>query len=255
LKSKGFSVSKETKLLQRDVERKINSFLDEIQSEFCSDLRPSEANLAISKAERHIKMLTADIESLLEEDLKNNQLKEIEALRREYDLYVQGVLDSLPDTDTMMSIKNLQKASLKMKDSKALLDENTFEEKTRVFKGTERHGFLWLKKRDVYETTYEDKVDMNEVFNEYQISITNFKKESFNNYSSYSKSIFEDAKEIILKQMDEIDEKFEELIKSLQASEQSKEKKKLALEENRLFLEWFENFSLKLNSVLDLKTF
>jgi len=250
VKSSKYHISVGAKKSRTHIDNKINDLLDELQGKFESEVKPSEAKMAFTKAERECEYLFDNIEEILSDAINKEQIESLNDFKDEYQEFVAKILDkSFPD-DKDMEMRNFQSVSMSMPDTKLLLSNATREKKIKVHVGTERHGFLWLKKRDVYETHTEEFVDMSGPWAELENSIRVTKKENFDAFEKNAKNNYENAKDILLKQMDEIDNKMADTIESLSNAASDKEYQEKMLTEYKEKKEWYDNFVTKLDDIL-----
>ena len=248
-----YNFSKEAIQRRRETDRKLNNLIDEFAGEFENKLEPTRAKGIMQNAERKVNSFIAETQELLSEDLEQDQIARMASLRDDYQKYVSDLLDDFPEGEAMRLAKNLQKNALEMPDVSVLIGRATFEEKKMVFKGTERHGFLWLKKRDVYETTYEDKVDMSEVGKEFNENLQKIIVTFYREFEEASRFNFEESKSKIILHMDALDRSLELILNKLKEMNENKEAKDREMQDNKNKIDWFNDFSFKLNSFLEIK--
>jgi len=234
------------------LDRKVNDLLDELQIRFEGEVTPREAKMTFTKAERECEFLFDSIENILSEDLKKEQVASLDNFRHDYQKFVEKLLgDAFPDSDDL-ELKEFQAISMAIPDAKTLINDATYEKSTEVAVGTERHGFLWFKKRTIYETHTEQFVDMSEPWDELSHSIRKTKNA---NYQAFNKSAdiqFEEAKCILLKQMDDIDNKMHSIVESIRDAASSKKQREKMLIENKEKQQWYKSFICKLDEILAL---
>jgi dynamin family protein len=250
VKNETYKISDDAKKERRGIDFKIKDLLDEQQERFEDEVTPSRAKSIFSSAQRNCEFLFEDIQVILEKSLKIEFSDKMNSLRDEYQIYIKDLLDkSFPDSDNV-SLKEFQASAMKMPDTNSLIRKSTYEKKTKVCVGTERHGFLWLKKRNVYETTYEDRVDMSEPFEELANSIRENKIKKFQEFEKLAKENVEQAKNILLSSMDEIDNKMDALQKDMQSASKNKAQKEKMIKANKEKLIWFNEFKKELDQIL-----
>ncbi|MAD44262.1 MAG: hypothetical protein CMH98_04580 [Oceanospirillaceae bacterium] len=247
-----YKISKEADARRREIDRKQNDLLDGFADEFSNNLEPTRAKGIMNRAERKVGSLIAETQELLSEDLEKDLFTRMEELRIDYQKYVSDLLSEFPKGEAMSLAKELQSTALEMPDAKELIEQATFEEVNREYLRTERHGFLWLKKRDVYRTTYEEKVDMSEVGEEFEQNLQKTIVKMIREFNEASESNFLKSKQKIISHMDKLDNKLESVITSLEEMSQNKNLKNKQIALNKEKIEWYENFSNKLQAVLDI---
>jgi hypothetical protein len=253
VKDMKYELAATSKSSRSQIDRKVNDLLDEFMSKLSEEVKPSYAELLMQKSERDINHLVKVIEEILSENLEKDLSYQLNSMRQEYQKYIVELLErEFPDNE-MKIVKDFQRASMEMTDVKTMVQAATYEKKNKRFIRTERYGFLWLKKRDVYETTYEDFVDMSKLAKELERTLQNIKMNNFTQFEKTCKDNFEMAKEVILSQMDEIDRKVENNMLEITDSVKNKEKQEQLISENQRKIEWYQSFSNKLNSILDIK--
>ncbi|MBA6350078.1 dynamin family protein [Colwellia sp. BRX8-9] len=252
IKTAKYQLSKDSKKSRMHVDNKINDLLDELQSKFDNEIRPSEAKMVFKKAERDCEYLFDTIESILTEDLEKEQMSTLNQFRDDYQKHIAELLEKTFPSNDDFALKDFQSSSMAMPDTTSLLKEATYEKRTQVCVGTERHGFLWLKKRDVYETKTEELVDMSGPWNELEVSIREHKQKEITSFSKVAENNFEEAKILLLKQMDAIDNKMDEMLKTIKSAASDKQQKEKILAENKAKQDWYKNFMSKLDAILAL---
>lgn len=251
VESMTYSISPVSTKTRKNIDRKVNALLDELASRFSHDVAPSEADRIFRAAERQASTLVYEIQELLTENLENDLLQTLELLRQDYQTYVQELLDrEFPEGKKMRLLRDFQAASLQMPDVKALVDEATYEKEDRVFVRTERCGFLWLKKRDVYKSTYTDMVDMSGPAKELEESLQKAKVENFELSKAAGIKNFEIAKQTLLKQMDQIDEKLRETLAGMEKANSDHRKQQQIINDCRQRISWYDEFKRELDAIL-----
>ena len=252
VKNLTYKISENAKTERREIDKKIKDLLDQQQERFESEVTPSQAKSIFASAQRNCEFLFEDIQVILNRSLNNEFLEEMNSLRDEYQRYMKDLLKrSFPNSDNL-SIRDFQESVMQMPDAKSLIRKNTYEKKTKEKVGTERYGFLWLKKRDVYEITYEDLVDMSEPFEELANSIRENKMERFTEFNKLAKENVESAKRILLETMDEIDYKMEALLQEIENAHENKAKTEEMIRSNKEKLMWFDKFKQELDDILSI---
>ena len=252
IKKSNYKISEAAKMERREIDKKIKELLDQQQVRFESEVTPSQAKSIFGATQRSCEFLFEDIQVVLERSLKNEFLEEMNSLRDEYQTYMKDLLDkSFPDTSDI-SIKEFQKVAMQMPDAKSLINKNTFVKTTKIKTGTERHGFLWLKKRDIFEENHEDLVDMSEPFEELTNSIRKNKIDRFEEFDKLAKENVENAKDLLLASMDEIDSKMKLLLTEMENAHKDKAKKEKMIQANKEKLVWFEDFKKELDKILSI---
>ncbi|MFT5717149.1 MAG: GTPase Era involved in 16S rRNA processing [Oleiphilaceae bacterium] len=247
-----YKLSSQAEKKRTEIDNNINELLDDLQIKFEGHVSPSVAKMAFKNAEIQCELLFDSINRILSKDLEDELLGNLNHFRDDYQKFVADMLDSaFPDTDDI-EIKEFQAASMAIPDAKSLINEATYEKRTRECVGTERHGFLWLKKRNVYETHTEERVDMSGPWEELENCIRLTKMKNFETFDKDARENFKDAKAILLKQMQEIDNKMLVLIENIKRAASDKKQKEKMLTENKAKQEWYANFVLKLDEILAL---
>ena len=133
-----------------------------------------------------------------------------------------------------------------------MIKNATYTESHQKFVGTERHGFLWLKKRDVYETTHEDFVDLREAALDVEEGLQLAKMKNLYSFEDSARKNLEIAKSTLLNQMDEIDAKFEFTVNEINRANESKVEQEKIIAENQMKILWFRNFQHELDAILSI---
>ena len=246
--------SKKTTNLRKEIDRKVNDLLDDFAKEFKGDVTPSEAKRLMTNAERKAMFLVSEIQEALDEDLQDELKSTLDRLRNEYQEHIADLLNnSFPDGRNMKLINEFQRASLEMPDLAEIIEVATYVKKEEIFLRTERHGFLWLKKRDVYQTNYEDRVDMSGPTKELEENLQFAKLENYRLFRESAEKNLEIAKKTLLKQMAEIDAKFNLTIDKMKEASKNKSRREKEIAENRIKIDWFNNFQKELDAILCIK--
>ncbi|OBU20519.1 hypothetical protein C0Z01_04040 [Photobacterium kishitanii] len=235
-----------------NIDKKFNAAMDEIDTYFGHDVSPQDADRIFVIARRKADLLISEIQVLLEESLEKEQISVLNQLRDEYQQYVADILKNAFPDDCMSSVKNIQASVLNMPDAADIILSATYEERHQVENGTERYGFLWLKKRTVYKTVREDKVDMSVLAHEFSSNLQQHKTELYENANEQMKIVFEQAKKVLLKQMLELDSKMKDSMHNLKQNMKDQGKLDDEIKVMKENLDWYDSFKNRLNSVLDL---
>lgn len=250
---KKYSSSGATKYLLDNLEKKINTeLLDPLSKEFKGEIDLLVAEKKIKKAEEQILLIVAEIQNLLAEDLERVQKEELMVLRDDYQKYVADLLSALPDTEESKLIKDFQEAQLDMPSVDTLVEKMSVEVSEIVKAGTERYGFLWLWKRDVYEIKTEKKVDMVLIYQTFENAMAKFKQKSFDEFDSRCAENFEQSKDVLLAHMEALDKKLEELVEQMAVAKKDATKKKKLVADSQKRLDWFKSFFQRLDAILQL---
>ncbi len=252
IKNEEFKLSKESKKKRMEVDKEIKELLDDLQLDFEEKVDPSKAQKIFSSAARKCEGRFDDIQSILEFALEEEFILKVESYRNQYEKQLQDIVDeAFPQTEDIC-IKEFQATAMQMPSVNNLIKENTVVIKHKEIVGTERYGFLWLKKRTIYETREEKLVDMSGAFEALEISVQQHKTTVYNEFDLLAKENIEKAKEILLKSMDQIDEKMNDLMNKIKSVAKDKESKNQMINENRKKIEWYNNFKSDLNAILSI---
>lgn len=247
-----FSQSKNSLSVRKSIDIEVNILLDSFVDDFTkNDVSPSEAERKFAKAEHKASSLICKIQEILFEDLQNEMDITLTGLRDDYQKYVKDLLErAFPDSKSMHLLKDFESSSLEMPDLKPLIQGATYEKQHKEWVGTERHGFLWLKKRDIYKTTYEDLVNMKEPAETLMQSLREAKSENFKESQKIAKQNFNLAKQTLLEQMNEIDEKLKKTLEDINKAnnDHDYQNKMIAINEEKI--SWYKNFILELDAIL-----
>lgn len=252
IKSAQYKLSEHSKKSRMHLDHKVNELLDELQGKFESEVKPSEAKMAFNKAERECEYIFDSIENILTEDLEKEQMGTLNRFRDDYQNHVAQLLEKTFPNNNDFALKDFQSSSMAMPEASVLIKKATYEKRTEVCIGTERHGFLWLQKRNVYETQTEELVDMSGPWDELENTIREHKQKEFSAFDKVAKSNFEEAKLLLLKQMDAIDSKMAETLNIIKNAASDKQQKEQMLTENKARQDWYKNFISKLDNILAL---
>ena len=248
-----YQISDNSTEQRKEIDREINRLLDELRKEFLVKVKPSEATRLLNNAEKKATNLIVEIQETLTVDLNNELFSTLDKLRSDYQLYISELINkSFPENGSINVIRELQSASFQMPDVETLIKNATYTESHQKFVGTERYGFLWLKKRDVYQTTHEDFVDLSELANEMGEYLTNAKMKINASFEKNARKNLEIAKSTLLNQMDEIDAKFEFTINEINRAQESKVEQEKIIAENQMKILWFSNFQKELDAILSI---
>ena len=240
VKNEKYKISKEASCEQDKIEIKVGELLDKEQKNFKEKCSPQEAEKIFKKTEMECDFLFTEIKEILVRSLDNEFYSNMNLLKQDYQTYIIHILNENFPNDYI--IKELQFSTMELPDAKSLIKKNTSEEEKSVCIGTTRYGFLWLKKRNIYRTTYEDLVDMSKVFEDLSTKIKERKIKQLKDFEKSAKENIESAKQILLNEMDKIDGRMEENLKKLSLASQNETEKKEIIEKNMYALEWFDNF-------------
>lgn len=248
-----FTISKEAKSSQLAIDRKISDLKDQLQETFTDELTPQQAERLLEDGLNQLNDLASEIEDVLSRDCETELMQALENLRNEYQKSVASVLDKAFPSDSAFSLARMFQAStLEMADSKTMLQSASYSKKISEWVGTERYGFLWLKKRDVYQTKQVEMVDLSETANDMLRNFVELKRSNFKNFEDTVRKNFQEAKNCILSQMDDIDKRLVDVIKQLSSAQNNHTEKAKQLQINREKLMWYQDFNLKLNSILSI---
>lgn len=249
-----YKESSNSKNIKKEIDTKFNSLADKILDDFDEEVKPGAAKKILTRAVRGAEVLIADACLTLEENLKNELLLTLSSLRDDYQKYISELLDSsLPEGESMQIVKDFQGAVLKMPNVSSLIQGATYEKEVgKTLLRTERYGFLWLKKRDIYEKDYEDYVDMSDIAEGMCDALFAAKIKSYDEASTSAKENFEKAKLIIVESMDQIDERLSSTINELKMSRDSQKAKEESIKTNKDKITWFDDFSKRVNLILSI---
>jgi GTPase Era involved in 16S rRNA processing len=245
-----YTASNDAKIQRIIIDQKINKLLDDLSTDFKEKLPPERAEGKMSNAERKANFLVSEIQEMLAESLQRDLEDKAMTLKAEYDLYVQDLLGGFPDSDKMSVLKSLQSSSLKLPDVKNLIQKSTFEEQKIELVGTERYGFLWLSKRNVYKTSTEERVDMQKLGKDFEEGLAKIRQLAWNDFEKTAENNFYEIRKTLLDQMNLLDERFNKILEDLKEASMSKNEKQKALEENKTKNSWYLSFEKRLKSVL-----
>ncbi|MEX9967653.1 dynamin family protein [Providencia stuartii] len=245
--------SKNVEVQKRKIDRKVTALFDDLSRDFTKTLEPSHADSIMSEADRRAKSLFAEIQVLLEEALANDFNTQVSSLKSDYEQYVSQLLGHFPDSQNMGALKALQTASLEMPDINVLVKKATVKEAKSVFAGTERYGFLWLKKRNLYKTIHEEKIEMKKVGDEFEIALQNSQMQLISTFDKAVESNFTSAKNALLKHMENLDKQLTEMTKQIQIAVSDKNKKQVLLDRHKKSAAWFKKFESECNAILNIK--
>lgn len=253
LMSLPFTISKEAKASQLAIDRKISDLKDQLQETFTDELTPQQAESILEDGLNQLNDLASEIEDVLSRDCETELMQSLENLRNEYQKSVADVLDKAFPSDSEFSLARMFQAStLEMADSKTMLQSASYSKKISVWVGTERHGFLWLKKRDVYQTKQVEMVDLSETANDMLRNLVELKRANFIKFEETVRKNFQEAKNCIISQMDEIDHRLSSAIEQLQLAQRDQKEKEIQLKSNKEKLDWYIRFNNNLQSILVL---
>ncbi|MEY0099255.1 dynamin family protein [Providencia stuartii] len=238
---------------KRKIDRKVTALFDDLCRDFSKTLEPSHADSIMSKADSRAKSLFAEIQVLLEEALENDFNTQVSSLKSDYEQYVFQSLGDFPDSENMGALKALQTASLEMPDINVLVKKATVKEAKSVFVGTERCGFLWLKKRNLYKTIHEDKVEMKKVGDEFEVALQNSQMQLIRTFDKAVESNFTLAKEVLIKHMEDLDKQLTEITEQINIAVSDKNKKQSLLDGHKKKAAWFKKFESECNAILNIK--
>ena len=250
VKQMRYEASVETIKQRRTLDAKVNNLFDSLTTEFSQKLDPTRAENIMDIADKKAMGLLVEIHEILAQDLEKDLKDKAESLKGEYNKYVEKLIGSFPDSKNGGIIKDFQSLSLEMPDVKSLLKQATVKEEREEIVGTERYGFLWLSKRNVYKTVTEEKVDMAKIGREFREGILKNKVSLFNRFDSKASANFDLVKHSLLSHMETLDERLNSLINEMQAVQGSKAVKEKTIKENQSKIDWFNDFISKLNDVL-----
>lgn len=244
--------SDDTKKQKIDIDRKVKELLDSLRDGFSKKLDQKNADTIMHNADVQAKKLLAEIKQTLEISLEEEMKLKVSAIKYEYDRYVSDLIGSFPDSKNMEILKALQTTSLEMPDVGVLVENAKVEEKRKVFVGTERHGFLWLKKRDVYKTVCEEKIDMKKIGEEFRNALQNSQFSLLSEFDAAAEKNFSYAKKSLLAHMKALDDQLADLINKIKYIQSSHEEKRYLFEHNQRLTDWFDGFESKLYDVLNI---
>lgn len=247
-----YTATEETRKERAAIGKKVNALLDELSDVFNEKLEPSRADSVMNKADRGARSLLIDIKETLELSLEKDLNNKAARLKKEYEKYVSQLLGNFPTSKNKDILKSLQESSMAMPDVNILVNKATIEEKKEIVVGTERHGFMWLKKRNVYKTIYEEKVDMKKVGEEFRKALQNSQMELLKVFDTTAELNFSAVKASLLTHMDVLDLKFVELVNSIKSVQEDQKKRLMMLEENKIVTNWFEEFEYEMEKVLNV---
>lgn len=238
---------------RREIDKKIQLLSDELQDSLVGLCPPIEATSAIDKARIQIINLSTQIEMLLAEDLENEMRSNIESLQSEYKKFAEELLEkSFPKDELHNYCREFQSINLEMPDSPQLLKKSIYKKTITEKIGTERYGFLWLQKRDIFRTKEIQLVNLPEIADQMLNALKKASMENFEQFVIDGEKNLEIAKALIIQQMDEIDSRLEVTLQHLETALNNKALKEKQIAENQKKIEWFNQFNSQLNSILDV---
>jgi len=250
LKGSKYKISHQAKQQIKAIERKVNDLLGDLEDLFIGNVTPSEAERNFRRAERESENLFDNIEDILAANLKEEMVTNLDGLRDRYEQHISSLLNQKFPEGTDISVREFQAASMKMPDAKSLINSSTFTKRDKKKVGTERCGFLWLKKRNIYETTETKLVNMSEPWGHLESSIRTTQGKNRESFEKNACANYKDAKAILMDKMDEIDNKLTSLIEDISNASKNKDEKERMLKENEAKKEWYKGFMNKLDKIL-----
>jgi hypothetical protein len=248
-----YQISDNSTEQRKNIDREINRLLDELRKEFLVKVKPSEATRLLNNAEKKAMNLIVEIQEILTVALNNELFSTLDKLRSDYQLYISELINkSFPENGSINVIRELQSASFQMPDVETLIKNATYTESHQKFVGTERHGFLWLKKRDVYKTIHEDFVDLSEAALDVEEGLQLAKMKNLYSFEDSARKNLRIAKSTLLNQMDGIDAKFELTVNEINRANESKVEQEKIIAENQMKITWFRNFQDELDAILSI---
>jgi len=231
-----------------------NILLSNFKKQFNTDIKPSHASNLLKEAERECNFLVNQLKLILTENLQDELVTTLEKLRNDYQSYISKILNSsFPGENGMDLAREFQSASLHLPDTSAMINQFTYEKKGTKFVGTERYGFLWLNKRNIYKKTKEDLVDMLELGDKLTQSLMYAFIDNYELYEKSASANLEILKTIILRQIIKIDEKLTNTLFKMKTAMNDKTIQEEMIAENKRKIDWFIDFQANIDVILSIK--
>jgi hypothetical protein len=253
IKRKTYTPSKALEDSYKEIQAKMFELIQDKTEEFQDLVEPQRAEREVSKIKKDCENFIMEIEATIRKALDVDFITGLNEIRNDYEKYVANLLKKeFPSTDNT-DLLNFQKESMKMPEVEELLENNTEEVMTNsrtVSDSKWWNPFSWGRTRAI--NTYEDRVDLSEIWGEIASELRKTVQENIINSNKFAKMKSEKGKIIIIKSMDDIDQVFKENLNNMKKASMNKEEAEKQIFENNKKLQWYKEFDEKLNDILSI---
>lgn len=229
--------------------------LDTILSE--DRISKREAKHVVSDATSKCKDFDTEVIVALKSALNDEYFTVMTKLREEYQEYVEDVLKrSFPQES---GLRELQSASMNMPSVKDMIASNTEIESREVCVGSHEvstskwwNPFSWGSSKTVYEyeTETTEYVNLQPIAADITTELRAVVMRNIDGFKTQANENVEVAKVTLLEIMDIIDAKVNEVQAQLLEAQTDKDKKEQIRNENQQKMDWYNDFSKKLQDIL-----
>jgi GTPase SAR1 family protein len=216
-----------------------------------------EAEHAISDATSSCKDFDTEVIVSLKSALDDEYFCVMTNLRNEYQEYVESVLKENFPQDS--ELRELQAASMNMPSVRDMIETNTETESREICVGSHEvstskwwNPFSWGSSKTVYEyeTQVTEFVNLQPIADDITTELRATVMQNIDGFKKQATNNVEMAKTTLLEIMDIIDAKVDEVQAQLLEAQKDKDKKEQIRSENQQKMDWYNDFSNKLQDIL-----
>ncbi|OQX93238.1 MAG: hypothetical protein B6I17_03605 [Tenericutes bacterium 4572_104] len=249
-----YEISANSSSAIKGIQKNSEALITKVEDKFKEKVELKLAEEIFENTEEKVNRFMSDIQLILDENLGKDFMNKLEDLKVEYDNYVADVLkNSFPDDDDF-EIKELQKNTLQLGSINTLIKGSAYDEDVKV--GTEKvwqrswNPLSWFFKKTV--NVYEERTFTNMVpaYKELEANLRTFIQKNIKEFHKTSDIQFNDAKGLLIIQMDIIDKRIDENMKDILRLNDDKSVKERIIRSNKSKIEWYDNFKINLSEIL-----
>lgn len=250
-----YKQSKGLKEVYKGIQTQMFELLEDMTEDFSDEVNPSKATRLIKRVEIKCEKLMVDIGSTIQEGVERDFLGGLNAMRDEYEQYINDLLEKEFPSSEDMELLEFQKTAMQLPDIKSLVSENKYEKETSVGSHQESDSswynpFSWGRKKTVTDYEYTELVDMGPIWDELNNEFRLVVQTNIDNGSVIAEKKAEEGKQILLSAMDDIDRVWQENLAKMKSASKDKSQAEKQIAENQQMIDWYAEFRTELNDVL-----
>ncbi len=237
----------------------LNNLLAELDATIKDSSEKQETLDFIETKKNEAENKLSEINVAYREDIQTDLKERLSELRQEYQHHVAGILEKAFPSDISEEITEFQGSLLEMKPVDQLLSDYQYDEMIVVGEKRESQK-IWYDPRTWFKDdkiipilSNVKKIDVPLLGQELTAQILAKSEKIKEHYKVQLQKNLENTKNILLKEMDQIDHKTETVIGDLLNAERNKEEKRRQLKEDSEILDWHNKFCKDLNDILNLE--
>lgn len=252
VKSLSCNLSGENKIKVDQIRSDFSKISSRARNRFSSDTSPDKANRLIDDTKNEMQRFITHAQVTFDNTLQKEFKLSLESIRNDYQKYVESVINkSFPDKKSIPG--NLQKVAMEMPSVNSLVYSAKYSKLEKIGeKSVSRwwNPFTWGDKEDIIEK--RKYVKMREIGNKMDDAFRVSFKATVDMFHEKAIDQFEDAKDQVLKAMEDIDKRMKEISDELNEALMDKKNLQDKIDNNNQLINWYKDFENELRSILSV---